>query len=165
MEKENKFCVDEVFDIREKYGKLKSKHNLPDFEKLNDDFDIAKIDCDSLTLLRDVRKAMILKFSSVMQFVELLINPTNGSMFNMFLVKGINGEEKEILKELFGKLGEIEIDSFGLDVNYNKRKEADFVKEKFKVWQNLKPEIKKVMDVLKINWSKSSGKKQRSYFG
>lgn len=164
-EKEKNFPIDESFEVKKKYESYIKKYGIPNFEEINNDFDIAKIDYDSLNLLRDVRKTMNLKFSSLMQFVELLLNPSNGSTFNMYLVRGINGSEKEILNELFNSLGRIEIDAFYLDIVYSEEKEADFIKANFEEWQKLKPKLSKVVDSLKVNWTKDSGRKTKSYFG
>ena len=155
----------EFNDIRIVFGKFSKKYSLPDFDKLNEDFDISKIECDPNMLLRDIRKIMSNKFSSVMNFIELLLNPSNGSMFNMFLVRGVNSEEKEILDELFSKIGGIGIEAFELDIYYSEAKEAEFVKSKFNDWQEIKPKLETIVKSLKGNWRKESGKKTKSYFG
>ena len=108
---------------------------------------------------------IITKLSSWLNIIELLLNPSSGSMFHMFLVSGINGVDKEILNNIFDKLGEIEINSFELEIYYNEEKEAEFIRETVKKWEILKPELKKVIDCLKTNWRKKSDKKNKSYFG
>jgi len=165
MEEQDQDCCHNIAELKQKYKKLMKQFNLPEFKKFNEDFDISKIDPETDTLLRDIRKTMLTKFASILQFVELLLNPTTGSMFNMILVKGINSEESEILKQLFETLGEIEIDSFALDVNYQEQAEAKFINEKFTTWQEIKPKLDKVVSSLKSNWKKQTSKKQRYYFG
>lgn len=158
-------CIDEVSTIKQKYLEIQKSNKLPSFDELNEEFDISKVDCDSPTLAREIRKAMIVKFSSVMQFVELLLNPSTGSTFNMYLVRGVNGTEKEILNELFEILGELEIDSIALDIKYNEKNEIVFIKEKFQIWKDMQPKLMKIADSLKLNWKKVQLKKQKSYFG
>ncbi len=147
------------------YEKLKNKYKLPDFKELNEDFDVKKVEFNSETFLRDIRKAMVLKFTSTLQFIELLLNPTNGSMFHLFLVKGINGTEKEILDKLFESLGIIEIDSFSLDVDYDEKKEAEFINSSLSLWNEMKPKLNSIISSLKQNWRKTTGRKEKSYFG
>jgi len=155
----------DVEEIKEKYEKLKKKYNLPNFDDVNKDFDIIKVDENSETMLRDIRKTIMAKYSSVLGFVELLLNPSGGSMFYMFLVNGIGNSEKEKLKTLFTKLGEIEIDSIHRDIEYDEEKEAEFLKLRFEDWKQIQPELKSIADSLKLNWKKVIGKKERSYFG
>ncbi|MEM3113462.1 MAG: hypothetical protein QXI33_03525 [Candidatus Pacearchaeota archaeon] len=151
--------------LKKAYSKLSAKYNLPDYKKLDEDFDISKADFTEETLLRDIRKIMFGKFSSVLNFVELLLNPSNGSMFHMYMVKGITLEEKNTLNKLFESLGAIEIESFNLDINYSEKNEADFIKESFEIWQSIKPEMEKIINSVKQNWKKVSSKKEKSYFG
>ena len=169
MEKENEkceYCGEDLETIKEEYLKFQKKYSLPDFKSLNENFDISKIDCcNNETLLRDIRKTMIAKFGSILQFVELLLNPSNGSMFHMFLVKGIGNGEKESLNKLFEILGVIQIDSFELDIIYDEEKEAEFIKSTYKSWDKVKPELEKIINSLKNNWRKVTGKKSKSYFG
>ena len=155
----------ELKEFKEKYELLAKQYSLPKFKQLNDDFDISKIDTNTETLLRDVRKMMVGKLSSVLQFVELLLNPSSGSMFHMFLVRGITNGEKERLDKLFEVIGAFEIDSFELDITYNEKKEAEFIKNTFSSWQTMKPELEGVISSLKQNWRKTTDKKGKSYFG
>jgi len=163
--RESRESYTDIKELKKKYELLKKKYNLPGFKELDEEFDILKADSDSETLLREIRKAMILKFSAVLNFIELLLNPTSGSMFYMFLVRGINGIDKSIMDKLFEKLGEIELTSFRLDVNYSEEKEADFIKSEFASWQGIKPELTKILDSLQENWKKTVSKKEKSYFG
>ena len=158
-------CINELDQIKGIYLKLQKKYSLPSFEQLNEEFDIGKSDFNQDTILRDVRKSMVNKFFAILSFTELLLNPTGGSMFYMFLVKGVNSKEKEILNKLFEELGDIEIDSFGLDINYNEKEEAKFIIEKSKEWQEIKKELAQVLDSLKKNWGSRATKKEKTYFG
>jgi hypothetical protein len=162
MEKNEK---DEYDEIKEKYEKLVGKYNLPSFEELNFNFDISKSECDCETILRDVRKIMVSRFASWLNFIELLLNPSNGSMFHLFLVKGINGSEKQILDKLFEQIGEIEIEAFALEINYSEKNEADFIRDNFKKWIDMKEDLEIVVGSLKKNWKKVTGKKEKSYYG
>lgn len=161
-----KYCGEDIETFKEEYDKFSKKHSLPNFKDLNEDFDIGKIDCcNSETLLREVRKSMISKFGSLLQFVELLLNPSNGSMFHMFLVKGVNNDEKEKLNKLFEDLGTIQIESFSLDISYNEKKEAEFIKSSFNEWKKMNPNLKSIITSLKENWKKSTSSKKKSYLG
>ncbi|MEM4625342.1 MAG: hypothetical protein QXJ28_01050 [Candidatus Pacearchaeota archaeon] len=152
-------------DLKDLYIKLQKKYQLPSYEELNEYFEISKSEFDRDTLIRDIRKSITSKIFSAITFVELLLNPSNASMFYMFLVKGIGPSEKEILNKVFNKLGEIQIESFYLELDYNEEKEAEFVKNTFVEWKSIIFDLTKVIDVLKLNWKKDGMKKSRSYFG
>lgn len=152
--------------LKEEYEKLRKKYNrLPEFKKFDEEFDISKTECGENTFSRDIRKVMVIKFFAVLNFVEMLLNPSNGTMFQMFLVKGINSNEKDTLNSLFDKLGVIEIESFALDINYNEEKEVEFIINNFKQWNDMKSELNMVIESLKNNWRKTNTSKGKSYFG
>ena len=166
MEDKCEYCGEEVETIKQEYEKLSKKYKLPNFKELNEDFDVGKIDCcNTETILRDLRKIMVGKFASLLQLVELLLNPSNGSMFHMFLVKGVNGNEKEDLNKLFQILGTIQIDSFSLDISYSEKAESNFIISSFKSWNEIKPLLITIINSLKKNWKEKTNKKNKSYFG
>jgi len=159
-------CGEEVDTIKEEYQKHLEKYSLPEFATVNEEFDISKIDCcSSETFLRDVRKTIVTKLASILQLTEILLNPTGGSMFHMYLVKGINIDEKEKLDEIFQILGLLEIDSFKLDINYSEIGEAEFINKAFGKWIKMKPSLESIIDSLKANWNKTATKKIKTYFG
>ena len=158
-------CEQELKIIKEKFQEVQEKYKLPAFKQLNADFDISKIEGDAETILRDIRKLMVGKFSSWLTFVETLLNPTNGSMFHMYLVKSIGEKERKILSEIFSELGEIEIQAIEYEINYKEEKEAEFIKNNFKKWQGMKKPLEKILASLKSSWKKESSKKEKTYLG
>ncbi len=173
MEKDEKCgCCDdsneegkEEQEFKEEYGALAVKYGLPGFDEMNDEFDIGKLDCNPDSLLRDVRKSIVNRFASMLNFVELLLNPTNGSMFHMYLVRGINGGDKEVLDKLFEELGELEIEAIALDINYDEKNEAEYIKKSFEAWKGMKDDFDKIVKKLKESWKKRDIKRERGYFG
>lgn len=169
MEKINKreakkeSCLDEV---REEYEGLKKIHNLPEFSELNKLFDIEEINLGTEFFLRKIRRLMSEKIAEYMRFIEVLLNPSNAPMFFFKLLKKLDNNDKEILGKIYEKLGEIEIETMALDLDYSEEKEAEFIKEIHKIFND---EIKDVL--LKIIHKLGNGNTERkkenngSYFG
>ncbi len=151
--------------MKEKYDILAKKYKLPNFTQINEDFDLSKFDFNEETLLREIRKAIVTKVTSVLQFLELILNPSSGSMFHMFLVRGIKNGEVEKINKLFESLGTIEINALELDINYNEVNEADFIRKTFNEWQNSKRSLSEIISSIKQNWNKTQSKKEKSYLG
>lgn len=152
-------------DLKEIYEELNKKYKLPSFKELNEEFDIGKAEFNEYTLLRDIRKTIMIKFSSSLQLIELLLNPSNGSMFNMLLTRGIESQEKIILEKLFDTLGQIEIKSYSLEIEYSEKAEADFIKTAIEEWKKVSKELNDIIKKLGENWKKGNSKKEKSYFG
>tara|TARA_Y100000310_G_C20516382_1_gene731403 strand:+ start:199 stop:681 length:483 start_codon:yes stop_codon:yes gene_type:complete len=145
-----------------KYKPLMEKYQLPDFSKLNEQFDIEEIDPESEFLLRKIRRSIADKVANYLRFVEIILNPSNAPMFFFKLLKKIDNSDKESLTELYESLGNYELKMLSLDIEYNEQDEADFIKEVYKSFiTEIKDEFKKTIeklnndqeDVVKVNGS------------
>ncbi|MCK5149522.1 hypothetical protein KAJ87_01185 [Candidatus Pacearchaeota archaeon] len=153
-------------NLKESYGKIKEKFNLPDFEKFNEDFQIEKLaDVETDFLIREIRRFMADKFSNYLRFVEALLHPVNSPMFVFSIVKSIGIEEKNKLTDAYKKLAKIEVNLIELDIEFSEKKEIDFIKESYKVWQEIKKDLLKIVEVIKKNWDNKSEVNGKGYFG
>ncbi len=161
MEKES-----DLEDLKKDYKKIQEKYNLPSFVELNKDFNIERIaDTQTDFLLREVRKFMADKFSNYLKFIEALLNPTNAPMFVFSIVKLISNQEKDRLTEIYKKLAQIEVDIIELDIEFIEDKEAEFIKNSYKTWQEIKVDLLKVIKIIKENWNNKSEVNGKQYFG
>jgi hypothetical protein len=161
MEKES-----DLEDLKKDYKKVQSKYNLPSFVELNKDFNVEKIaEIQTDFLIREVRKFMADRFSNYLRFVEALLNPANAPMFVFSIVKSISNEEKNKLTEIYKKLAQIEVEIIELDLEFIEDKEAEFVKNSYKTWQEIKSELLEIIKIIKKNWNNKSEVNGKGYFG
>ena len=152
--------------LKDDYRKFQEKYSLPNFEELNQDFQIEKIsESETDFLLREVRKYVTDKFFNYLRFIESLINPTNSPMFVFAIAKTLGIEDKEKLVEIYKKITRIEIDFIDLDLNYSENKEADSIKNYLKLWNEIKKELSEVVEVMKKNLDNKSEDNGKGYFG
>lgn len=157
-----------LHDLKLKYEELKKKYNLPEFNELNRDFHIEKIaESETDFLLREIIKFIGDKIFNFMRFVEGIINPANAPLFVFSIVKTISAEERKKLSEIYKTLSRFEIDLLGIDLGDSEKKEAEFIKDFYTEWQNIKKEILGVVDVIKKNWDKKIefNDNGKGYFG
>jgi len=160
MEKD-KNCLEE---LKEKYSEMQERHNLPSFQEMNEDFGIEKIsEVDFEILIREVRKYVADKFMNYLRFIETILNPSNASMFIFSIVKTIDKDEKEKLTEIYKKLAELELDIIELEVYFYEEKEAEFIKNSFKIWQAIKQDFLKIIQKIKKDWNKEGEKRNTSF--
>lgn len=153
------------FDLKSKYNKLKLKHNLPEFEKLAEDFDIEKItDKEPIFLIREIRRAISEKITAYLNLFEALINPSTPPMFVFSILRNASTRNKDIIKEIYKELSKIQIETMKLDTIYKEDAEIKFVNEAFSTWQKLKLKIYKLIEKLEANSAKEDISKNRSYF-
>lgn len=152
--------------LKEEYERERKKHNLPTFRQLNEEFEIERIaDHETDMLLREVRKAITEKAVAFLRFLELVLNPTNAPFFMFAVLKNLSASDKKLVEEIYQKLCEFEIKAISLDMEYNEKSEAEFIKDALKKWQSMHKEMRELGEVISKAWHASSEKKERNYFG
>ncbi len=152
--------------LKKDYEVLKKEYNLPSFEKLNEDFYIEKIaDSETEILIREVRKFIGDKMMNYMRFIENLLNPVNVPMFIFSIIKLLDAEEKKSLSEIYKGLMKKEVQFIELDLEFNEKKEAEFVKNAYEFWQGIKKDMLKVIDKINKKWDNKFGTNNKGYFG
>ena len=153
------------FDFEAAYDALKENYNLPEFEILAQDFDIEKIaDKETLFLAREIRRAINEKITAYIHLFEILINPSSPPMFVFKILKNTSSEEKESIQEFYKELSKTQIKTMKLDTIYSEKAEANFIKETFKIWQEIKPKINKLFESFETNFENGDISTKRSYF-
>ena len=154
-------------DLKKNYSVLHKKYSLPEFNKLNEDFQIEHIsDSETDFLLREIRKLIGDKFSNYMRFIEMLLNPVSVPMFVYSVVKSLDESDRETLNKAYKELAKKEIEIVSLDTIYSEDGEASFIKGAYESWQNIKKDINVI--IKKVDLDKDNGKKMnndKNYFG
>ena len=152
--------------LKKKYLKLQKKYSLPSFEEMNKDFNIEKISqIETEYLLREIRKSMSEKFSAYLRFTENILNPVNSSMFMMSIIKTIDMKNKNFISKIYGKLAKKESEMFKLDLEFSIERDAEYIKNSFSFWQDLKKDLHKISDLIESNWDKKFEINKKGYFG
>ena len=153
-------------NLKKEYKKIQNKHNLPDFKDLNEDFNIEKVaETETENLIREIRRFMGEKFSNYLRFSEAILNPVNVPMFVFSIVKTIKPEDRKKLTEIYKKLSGIEVKLIELEIEFSEKKEAEFIKESFKTWQEIKKDLLEILKTIKDRWDNKFEMNSKSYFG
>ncbi len=156
----------EDFDFELEYNKIASKHHLPEFRKICEDFDIEKMsDKKCNFLIRDIRIEINNKISSYVNLFETLINPGPSSIFIFSVLKNLSDSDREEIKGIYKRLIKIQMIAVKLNTIYREDKEIEFIKDIFEKWQDLKLRVYKVLENIESNFDKEEKVKQNSYFG
>lgn len=151
-------------EIKNRYLEFEKKFKLPGFSDVNADFEVDKIDRDSETFMRVVRKAMMEKVVNSMGFVDALLNPTNLPRIYFPYVKSMSGDDKKRLERIYNVLSDLSVASLALEIETSDKKEAEMIKKTFDDWNSIKSDFKAIVEnIAKPN--QEVGKKEKSYFG
>ena len=152
--------------LKKDYKKIQNKYGLPEFKKLNEDFSIEKIsEIETDYLIREIRRFMGEKFSNYLRFSEAILNPVNVPMFVLSVVKTMSSEDKKRVTEIYKKLSKIEVELLELEAEFSDKKEAEFIKESFKTWQEIKKGLLEFVSTIKNRWDNKFEMNSKSYFG
>lgn len=152
--------------LKKEYEKIQKKHKLPSFKEMNEDFHIEKIsETETEILIREVRKMMADKLANYMRFVESLLNPTNAPMFVFSIIKLIEPEQKRRLSEIYKELMKSEMKFIEIDLKFDEEKEAQFIKESFKFWQDVKKDMSAILKTINDKWDDKAETNNKGYFG
>ena len=152
--------------LKKDYLKIQKKYNLPEFDKLNRDFSIEKTaDSETDFLIREIRKVIAEKMSGYLRFTEMLINPTNAPIFVFSIIKNLGVREKKDLSEMYKKMAKNEIKLIGIDIEFSEEKEAEFIKDSYKLWQRLKRDFLNIVGTIEKNWDNKFEVDKKGYVG
>jgi hypothetical protein len=149
-------------DIQSTYKSYKLK--LPDFNALNNEFEISVIESTDF-LLRQVRRKISEKVEVYSDVLVKLIQPES-SMCEMFECKVLAEKDKEDIYSLLMRL--MFIQRYGLEVEViaNDAQNAEFINYVFDNWQDIKQKFLIIASKLKDSWKKEHLIKEKlEYFG
>ena len=152
-------------ELKKEYSKIQKKYGLPDFDKLNEDFKIEKVaETETDFLVREIRESLGETLENFLRLIEIILNPVNVPMFLFPIIKSLNTEEKNKLSEIYKKLSKLEIEAMKL-IDYSEKKEAEFIKNSYKLWQEIKKDFVKIIESIENKLDVKVEKTEKGYFG
>jgi len=82
----------------------------------------------------------------------------------MSIVKAFGVAEKEKLVEIYKKLVKSEWELIAIDLEFSEKKEAEFIREIYGIWQGVKKDVVEVIDAVSKNWERKTQNTNRKYF-
>lgn len=152
--------------IKEQYGKIRIKYNLPEFSFINENFEIENIDVrETEIFVKMIRKHITEKIFYVLRSLEIFLNAQNAPLFMFDIIKSMTAPEKELIRDLYKRMAQYEIEAFGLEAQYNEKKEAEFIKKLCSDWKDISSDLVKIYGYMKEGYKKHDKKQEKSYLG
>jgi len=137
---------------------------LPDFDELNNEFELSTIECEEF-LLRKIRKKIADKINAMCEFLEDLLSPDT-TMANLYEYKAFDDDERKKIFELYKRLKVLEKLALELSLNHDDEKDAKFIKDVFSSWDEIRNEMTTIIKKIKDFWEKESTTEYKArYFG
>ena len=150
-------------NIKGEYSKLKYK--LPEFEEINEDFELEFIK-DKPFLIRQIRRRINEKVIFFCRIIEGLLYPTQQHIINVTELKSCSDEEKKQLEKIYRELMYYERESLLLDVIPNDKKEVNYINNVFDFWKKIRKQMENIVRVMQDSWKKEdTDLEKNNYFG
>lgn len=140
-------------NIEEEYKKLKC--SLPDFKKLDEEFEISNLQGleDKKFLLRFIRRKVNEKIIFFCRIIESLLYPQSPNYISMVESRIFSEEEKQEMAELYKKLMYYEKESLILDVESDDKQSAKYVNDVFTNWTEIKKHLITITKKMQKSWN------------
>ena len=150
-------------NLKEEYDRLKKNFKIPNYEELDKEFELLYITkLEEIKFpLRFVRRRMNDKIAWFCNMLQNIIQPNPGSLISLEESKFFSDEDRTKMISLLKELMYMERESLTLDINYDKKKDVEYINNVFNKWTKLKKEVDYISDILKNGWKKEIKKAEK----
>jgi len=144
---------------KDNYEALRKKHNLPEFEKLDTEFNISEIEEDGRPL-RQIRGKMEEKIEFFVEILNIILQPDANSFSDLYECRFFNDEEKAKALELFKELMIVDRGLIEAEVLSEEKADAESIREAYAVVCKIKSDILPLVRKMKDIWKRPTAKKE-----
>ena len=155
---------EENFDIKIEYEKISKKYKLPEFEIINNEFEIDFIEKKEF-LTRAIRRRMNDKLLFFARIIENVIYQSTQSQISSYENSFFTDERKLELVKVHKQLMAFERTSLLLDIETTDEKDIDYIKNLLENWEEFKKELKDIAETMQSSWNKNLEEKEERFFG
>ncbi|MBI2130675.1 hypothetical protein HYU10_02790 [Candidatus Woesearchaeota archaeon] len=144
-------------DIKKQYQELAKKHKLPDFDKLDMEFEVSTIE-ETRFLLRAIISRMGEKIEFYVSTLGDILHPDSSNMHAI--------QEWARMFEVYRKLMSSSRQSVEVSLNCDEKEEAEFISVFYGQWAGMKPELAGFFRKMSDSWrTDSESKDDIGYMG
>lgn len=151
-------------DIKERYSAIAKTHSLPKFEEMDSEFELH--DCDGNHVLKSVLKKMAEKLEFYVNLIADILQPDASNIAGMHETGFFTSKEKSEMYELIKKLMKTHRAIVELCLENNEKAQAQFLRQFFSEWKEMKKELLAIIKKVKECWEKDAPSDEKAgYFG
>jgi len=144
----------ELIMIKDAYAQVKKEHPiLPEFDKINHEFELELIEQEAF-LLRQIKRKIGEKFEPVLDLFESILNPDTNSFSDMYECRCLTNGEKKTLLDVYRHLMEQYRLIMETDVIGDDKLDAETIRKIYDLWQQEKKQIAPLMKKIRECWQK-----------
>lgn len=156
-------------DIKKEYGVLAKKYRLPDYERLDREFEILYVvEIKEIKYIsRFIRRRINDKIAWACTMIQSILQPNPGSLVNLQESSSFSKEDKQNLYEVLKGLMQFERRSLALDIQFDEGEDAVFITEAYNKWMKIKEDLAAIAEKMYNFWKSLPEEKKPNdhYFG
>ncbi len=138
-------------DIKKKYQEIARKHKLPDFGKLNIEFEIGNLENTDF-LLRSILSRIGEKIEFFLGTLGEMLHPDSSNIYSIQEYRFFDESERKRLFDIYRMLMSCSRSSIEVSLMSDEKEEAKLINELFDGWKSLKPELIRYFRKMKESW-------------
>jgi protein subunit release factor A len=132
------------------YDALKQKHQLPDIEIIDFEFEI---DRNAKFILREIRRKIHEKLGACAEIIEGILQPDTNSFPQMYETAYFDESEKTKVMRTYRKIMKLIRESAEAGLKCSDEEDAKFILEALKEWNEIKENTSSTAEKLKNSWA------------
>jgi len=152
--------------MKEKYDKIRKDLDLPDFDLLNNEFEITTIEPDGF-LLREIKRKINERLSSACELLTKLIQPETTSLVDIYEYRCFDDAEKKKIFALFCNVMYLKRKINESELLLDDKVDAAIIKQVAETWPKMRQQMIPFVKELEVCWEKTpeSDKELKEYLG
>ena len=152
--------------MKEEYNKIKKDFDLPDFDLLNNEFEIITIEPDGF-LLREIKRKINERLSSACELLTKLIQPETTSLVDIYEYRCFDDAAKKKIFELFCNVMFLKRKINESELLLDDKIDAAVIKQAAETWPKMRQQMIPFVKELEVCWEKTpeSDKELKEYLG
>jgi len=152
--------------MKEEYNKIKKDFDLPDFDLLNNEFEIITIEPDGF-LLREIKRKINERLSSACELLTKLIQPETTSLVDIYEYRCFDDTAKKKIFVLFCQVMCLKRKINESELLLDDKIDAAIIKQAAETWPKMRQQMIPFVKELEVCWEKipESDKELKEYLG
>ncbi|HLD86848.1 MAG TPA: hypothetical protein VJB12_02185 [Candidatus Nanoarchaeia archaeon] len=152
-------------DIEKTYKDLAKRHSLPDYSKLNAEFEISLIESEAF-LLREIGRIITERIEYCTQIIDNIMHPEGSQLALLHECRFFDDVEKKELFETYKNLMMHHRSAIVASLSREEKEEAAFIMDFFNDWKAIKPKILLMARKMQSSWKTDAARDEiMGYFG
>lgn len=155
-------------EIKKEYEVLAKKYKLPSWKELDEEFELLYFTSliEISYISRFIRRRINDRISIFIHNLQGFLQPNPGSPISLEEANFLSEDEKKKVVVILRELMNLERKNNLLDLNFDEKKDAEFITDSVKMWFELKKDIFEIISKVKKGWeSKVKEDSKEEYFG